>query len=380
MKNLKIIGLSFGDPWDIRTWSNNPYYLFTVLKKKGVLIDSWGRNVSKNEFRLGKILSALRFKTLKKSELGNLAYRFVLANKLNKEFAEYFRNKNYDTNSVILSTSSFINFKNINRPVYLYGDMSFWDYYHEHPNGKKVVSEKIAKKIFVFEKEQLSRTKGIFTFSKWAQQSIIKNYKIDNKKVHVVGHGYCLPEIEDFDKKKFEKPWLLFVSTNWFLKGGDAVLKAYRVIRKKYKNCELHIVGRMPNKLFNEKIDGIVYHGFLDKRNKNDLNKMIYLYKSASVFLLPSLYDPMPNVTLEANYLKTPVIASNVCGIPEQVIDKKTGFVIKENDPLKYAAAIENLLQNEKLRYAMGENGRKFVIENFSWKIVIENMTKNLLH
>lgn len=378
MNGPKIIGVSYGNPWDLNTWSNNPYYLFNALKQKGILRNAWGRNIFKNELRWAKLLAVLKFKTLKKAEIGNLANRYFISKKLGREFKEFLSNTTYDKNDVIISTSSFIDFDGIDIPFYLYGDTSFADFYLNYPGAKRLISKKVAKKIFDYEIKQINRAKKIFTFSQWAKQSLITNYGTREEKIDVVGHGYCLPDVENFDKKKIEKPWILFVSTNWHKKGGDIVLQAFNLVKEKYKNYELHIIGRVPYQILKENISGLVYHGFLNKNNKKDVDKMIELYKRASIFVLPSLFDPMPNITLEANYFKTPVIASNVCGIPEQVIDGKTGFIINEQDSEKYAQKIELLINNEWLRYEMGESGRVFVKENFSWDSVIHNIQKNI--
>ncbi len=47
------------------------------------------------------------------------------------------------------------------------------------------------------------------------RDSIVNDYGIDPKKVWVVGHGFCLPESEDFEKEEYEEPIILFVVTNW---------------------------------------------------------------------------------------------------------------------------------------------------------------------
>ena len=108
------------------------------------------------------------------------------------------------------------------------------------------------------------------------------------------------------------------------------------------------------------------------------MKKLIELYKKAAVFVLPSVFDPMPNITLEANYLKTPVVTSNVCGIPEQVIEGETGYVITEMNPELHAEKILRLLNDSQLRHEMGNNGREFVIKHFSWDAVINKMMSKI--
>lgn len=164
--------------------------------------------------------------------------------------------------------------------------------------------------------------------------------------------------------------------TNWKKKGGDIVLKAFHMVKEQFPRVQLHIVGRVPEEILVSAPKDIFYHGFLNKNKPAELEKLITLYKKAAVFILPSVFDPMPNITLEANYLKTPVVTSNVCGIPEQVIEGETGFVLPKARVELYAEKILTLLNDSTLRYRMGNKGRQFVKNNFSWAVVITKLVK----
>ncbi|GAB4379232.1 MAG: hypothetical protein Kow0042_28430 [Calditrichia bacterium] len=380
--HLSIIGLSYGDPWHPATWSNNPYYLFSNLKEMGYLDFAWGENSLRFHNYLARIMSAFRFTTIKKREIGHLAPRFFQSHILNKKFRRVLENNQSPeggNNRVVLSTSSFVGLDNIPYPVYLYGDQNFYQFYKGNPDIREAISPRILQQIIDFEKRQSDRCEGIFCFSRWMKDSIVNDYGIDEKKVAVVGHGYCLPEYEDFDKREYEEPIMLCVVTNWKKKGGDIVLKAFRMVKEHLPEIQLHIVGRLPETVsLKMKNQDIIYHGFLNKNKPEELAKLISLYKKAAVFVLPSVFDPMPNITLEANYLKTPVVTSNVCGIPEQVIEGETGFIIDEFEAERYAEKILLLLNDRELRLKMGQRGRAFVEENYSWRIVINKMLEHM--
>jgi len=375
-----IIGLSYGDPKDPNTWSNNPLFLFGKLKELGYLDIAWGEIPNKFIKKYGKIYTAIKFLTIKPNEITHLSYRYFLNRRLNHKFLRFLSRFEDKDNAIVLSTSSFISFDDINLPIYLYGDQSFYQYYHFYPGVKKRFCYHFAQKICDYEVRQAEKCAAIFCFSNWMKNSLIEDYKIDRDKIFVVGHGYCLPKIDDFQKKDFEEPILLFVSTNWKNKGGDIVLKAFRILKDKFRDLKLHIVGRIPEFLRNSLNNNIIFHGFLNKNNSSDLQKLIDLYKKAAVFILPSIYDPMPNITLEANYLQTPVITSNVCGIPEQVLDGETGYIISDNRPESYADRIAKLLEDTELRYKMGINGRKFVMERFSWDSTVKKMINAIVN
>ena len=97
------------------------------------------------------------------------------------------------------------------------------------------------------------------------------------------------------------------------------------------------------------------------------------LYNRATVFVLPSIVDASGNteglgvVLMEAMACGTPCVGSNVGGIPDIVRDGYNGLLIPAGDAAALAEAILRLLTDEKLRQSMGENGRRFIAENYSW-------------
>ena len=84
-----------------------------------------------------------------------------------------------------------------------------------------------------------------------------------------------------------------------------------------------------------------------------------------------------PLTLLEAQLMEKPVIATNVGGISELMNDGKTGFLIKKNDSKNLEEKISCILE-EITSDKMGSEGRKFVIDNFDWKIIAKKF-KNIL-
>jgi len=84
------------------------------------------------------------------------------------------------------------------------------------------------------------------------------------------------------------------------------------------------------------------------------------------IFVLTSEQEGLPRVILEAMLMGKPVVASNVSGPSELVVDGETGFLVPAKNPQAFAKSILKLVENPTLRTQMGENARKRVIENFS--------------
>jgi len=78
----------------------------------------------------------------------------------------------------------------------------------------------------------------------------------------------------------------------------------------------------------------------------------------------------------EAQLMKRPVIATNVGGNPEMMIDKKTGFLVEKGDSQQLIKKIELLLADKNLSEQMGEEGRKFIENTYSWEIIANNFIR----
>lgn len=90
--------------------------------------------------------------------------------------------------------------------------------------------------------------------------------------------------------------------------------------------------------------------------NRHDVPKIL---SSAQLFVLSTHYEGLPISILEAMRAGLPVIASNVDGIPEEVIDGETGLLVKRQDIDELAFTIELLVSSPNIRKSMGELGRQ---------------------
>jgi len=107
-------------------------------------------------------------------------------------------------------------------------------------------------------------------------------------------------------------------------------------------------------------------------------NKVREYLSEIDIYALISGLDMSPLTLLEAQLMKKPVIATNVGGIPELLVDKKTGFLIEKGNSEELIKKIEEILNDPKKIEEMGIQGRKFVEENFSWKIITQKFIDNL--
>lgn len=94
--------------------------------------------------------------------------------------------------------------------------------------------------------------------------------------------------------------------------------------------------------------------------------KKMLLYENCVAVAVPSLYEELPMVVLEAMSCRKAVVASDVGGIPMLVKHGKNGFLVKPGDPKSLEKFIRILFEDANLRKNMGSFGRKLVEKEFT--------------
>ena len=101
-----------------------------------------------------------------------------------------------------------------------------------------------------------------------------------------------------------------------------------------------------------------------------DMNKLAGLYSAADIFLNPTLQDVLSNVALESMACKTPSVTFRTGGVPEAVLDGRTGLVAPQGDLNQMVAHCERLIQDGKLLQNLAEEGRRHAEQTFSYPVI----------
>jgi glycosyltransferase involved in cell wall biosynthesis/NADP-dependent 3-hydroxy acid dehydrogenase YdfG len=138
-----------------------------------------------------------------------------------------------------------------------------------------------------------------------------------------------------------------------------------RAIKKVDRNINVLFVGSGPDlaeaKNLAKELDILSKATFLgDRLDVPDL------LAQSQIFVLSTHYEGLPISILEAMRAGLPIIATNVNGIPEQVVDGKTGFLVERQDVDGLAAAITTLVDNPNLRQEMGREGIQKLHQEFT--------------
>lgn len=159
---------------------------------------------------------------------------------------------------------------------------------------------------------------------------------------------------------------ILSVARLEWKKGYEYALQAVRILLDRGIECEYHIVG-----------DGDYSEAVAFARRQLGLGDAVHLLGAqprhfvkgqmewADVFLHPAVSEGFCNAVLEAQAMQLAVVCSDADGLPENVQDGKTGFVVSRRDPQALAEKLACLARNPTLRQQMGKAGRERVQQHF---------------
>jgi len=173
--------------------------------------------------------------------------------------------------------------------------------------------------------------------------------------------------------------YLLFVGRLRIRKGVEVLLEALRELRRRVPRAVLRIAGDGEHR---ERLEcrtaGLGLEGAVSFLGTCGASRVRALLRGAAALVVPSIYEGMPLVVLEAMEAGVPVVASRVSGIPEMVVDGETGWLVPLEDPEALAGALEEVLGDPGEARRRGEAGRRRVEERYRPAIVAAAWRSNV--
>lgn len=211
---------------------------------------------------------------------------------------------------------------------------------------------------------------AVFTFSEFARRSVIDDY--GDSPEHVVSIGAGANQLLDgLGDKDYTAARALFVGVDFERKGGSVLLEAWPKVLERLPDAELLIAGP-PQQATRELPAGVQWIGWVDRTALDEL------YRSASAFVLPSIFDPCPNVFREAMGYGLPCVGTACCAIPEIIDDGVTGRVVATRDCERLAAALIELLSDPAKSEEMGRAAHAAVLREGRWSNVADRLAEHL--
>lgn len=290
---------------------------------------------------------------------------------------------------ILFYLNTLIDSKNIKNSKY---DLLHATYYHPYflskLNGKPYVitvydmthelftkeSRGLVKQTLEYKRKTICNANKIIAISENTKKDLVKIYKIPKERIDVVYLGNPLEGVKPSKIKGLPEKYLLFVGNRQGYKNFNFFVKAIAPILKADKKLYLVCAGggkfsKDEQKMLSElKIDGQAKQiGF-----KSD-SELAYIYKSALVYILPSLYEGFGMTALESFSMGCPVVASNTSSIPE--VCGKAAIYIYPRDTKSISNGVKRVLGDQRLRNNLVKLG--FVqVKKFSWDKTVEETLK----
>jgi glycogen synthase len=194
------------------------------------------------------------------------------------------------------------------------------------------------------------------------------------ERAHVVYNGVDLDEFTHVVPVQRNRPFVLGIGRHVPQKGFDVLLRAFARLRRDdaLANHQLVLAGDGPE---HEDLRALAHQLDLDDQvdfvGRCDRAATAALFAGCSLFVLPSRHEPMGIVNLEAMAAGRPVLASAVGGVPELVVDRETGVLVRPDDHEHLAHELGVLLAAPDLRARMGRAGLERV-QRFSWPSIAD--------
>lgn len=367
----QLIGVALGDPLLHGTFSGLPRNLFLGVDGHGGLAGT----VSAKIVTIGDMLTgAVKFKGLKKPGLSrDWLWKESTVEKLCRRLVPRL-DAIHPTAPVVQVGTHVYAPPGTKRNYYCLTDMTIQQAADADQFGMGRFSSTQVEQMNRVQRKIFDAQSKIYVLCQWTKDSIVSDYGQSNEKVIVVGAGANMKPLEAAEDK-YSTPSILFVGFDWERKGGPLLLESFRHVRKKLPNAKLYIVGCSPE----TQDEGVEVVGALQRSIPEESQRLEDLYRSATCFCILPEFDPFPNVLLEAQITGTPVVSLDIGSRRDAIIPGETGILVSGKDPEPLAAALIEVIGTEKRARQMGEAGRKFIAENYTWPIVSGKLLDSVL-
>ena len=217
------------------------------------------------------------------------------------------------------------------------------------------------------------KNQKVITVSESSKQEILKLGKDVFGAIEIVNPGIHTHKF--LTLKKTTNPSFLYLGRLQPYKNIEVAIKAFAQVISKYPDATLTIAGFGESLISLKKLAGqlsieksVIFTGRVTDERKYEL------LSESWVMLQPSMIEGWGITVIEANASGTPVIASNVNGLRDSVVDGRTGMLVRPKDVQMFARVMTDLIENKEFRDYLSAQGIKWS-QNFSWKKQAEKYT-----
>lgn len=212
--------------------------------------------------------------------------------------------------------------------------------------------------------------KAILYLTESEKRFVQNKFKNENIYSDVIGVGIDINEnVSDIDLKErfgIKDNYMVYIGRIDESKGCKEMFEYFLEYKKTYNsNLKLVLAGKSAIEIPKNK--DIVTLGFVSEDEK------VNLIRKSKLLILPSKFESLSLSTLEAMYLKVPVLLNGKCEVLKQHAILSNGGLYYENK-WEFIETLDYLIRNSKIAERMGENGRRYVDEIYRWEVVMKKL------
>jgi glycosyltransferase involved in cell wall biosynthesis len=255
----------------------------------------------------------------------------------------------------------------------------------EEKGTKKKLLEWIEKLTYSFSTQVFTNSNGLFKY-------IIDNNYISNNKLKVIGNGstngidinYFSPiKVSDNQKKDLKSSLNILENDFVFIfvgrivtdKGINELVEAFESISKQNRKTKLILVGIRESELdpLNKNTLNLIKNNknIIETGFQNDIRPFLSI---SNVLVLPTYREGFPNVIMQAGAMELPVIATNINGCNEIIVNGKNGILIPSKDKTALENALLQLIDDKTFYESIKLNTRSMIVSRFERKVICEKL------
>lgn len=251
------------------------------------------------------------------------------------------------------------------------------DYWSEMKWAKETLYKSLIKRAVLWWKHRIAEkcfddATAILPICKYLEPIVKEHYP--NKSVEVLYGGIDSSRWYPVQGMELKHPSVGLLQGAWIWGKTKEILTLTKVIEA-MPDVTFYWAGDGP---YREKITDVLgkYDNFQWLGALQYPDQVRQYLAALDVYALASGIDMSPLTLQEAQLMKKPVVATNAGGIPELMMDKETGFLVEKGDYEDWIKKLTLLINDKKLSERMGNEGKKFVEENFSWERMARGFLK----
>ncbi len=381
MTSRKLIGvmgsgLIGDDPYHEASWSGSSQHFFRECSAQGILQRAFGVEVNEVVRRalMLRNFSADRSLWRRKFYL-DTTYYDLLARKIAGGLREG------DRGCDVLQIGGIYNLRPLlspDRRLFSYHDANFAQALRS-PEFPREISQRRIARVMQYERDVYDGIDVIFTMSDYLRSTFIESFGVAPDRVKTIGAGInftAMPQVPA--DKAYDTKRLLFIGANFQRKGGPQLLQAFQRVRTAHPSARLYLVGPRNLTFPAEVSAGVEYVGFLSKKDPAQMQRLSQILATASLFVMPSLYEPFGIAPLEAMAHGIPAVLTDSWAFPEMVTPGVNGALVKGGDVADLADQLIALLDDPGQLARMGAAGRQIVETRFTWPAVVRRLKAEL--